>query len=133
MIIGLKQEASSSLVAAAERLGFIVRAGDPRRYVVACAGAPICSSAHIAARAVAPEIAQASAPHLGRSFAIHISGCVKGCARPAPAALTIVGAPGGCALIADGSTFDIPYALVPTNALPAAIAKFTREREANHV
>jgi len=133
MIVGLASEMSSSFLAAAERLGFIVRADDPRRHVVACAGAPICSSAHIAARAIAPAIAQASAPHLGRSFAIHISGCAKGCAHPAPAALTIVGTPSGCALIADGSTRDVPYALVPANELPAAIANFAREREASHV
>ncbi len=133
MVVGLKQETSSSFIAASERLGFIVRADDPRRHVVACAGAPVCSSAHIAARAIAPAIAQASAPHLGRSFAIHISGCAKGCAHPAPAALTIVGTPSGCALIADGSTRDVPYALVPTNKLAAAIANFAREREAGHV
>jgi precorrin-3B synthase len=133
MIVGLAPEMSSSFLAAAERLGFIVRADDARRHVVACAGAPICSSAHIAARAIAPAIAQASAPHLGRSFAIHISGCAKGCAHPAPAALTIVGTPSGCALIADGSTRDVPYALVPANELPAAIANFAREREASHV
>ncbi|MGD0316706.1 MAG: precorrin-3B synthase, partial [Xanthobacteraceae bacterium] len=130
---GLKQEMSSSLIAAAERLGFIVRADDPRRHVVACAGAPICSSAHIAARAIAPAIAQVSAPFLDRSLTIHISGCAKGCAHPAPAALTIVGTPSGCALIADGSTRDVPYALVPANELPAAIANFAREREASHV
>jgi precorrin-3B synthase len=133
MIIGLKQEMSSSLIAAAERLGFIVRADDPRRHVVACAGAPICSSAHIAARAIAPATAQASAPLLDRSLTIHISGCAKGCAHPPPAALTIVGTPSGCALIADGSTRDAPYAQVSTNELPAAIANFTREREASHV
>ena len=133
MIVGLKQEMSSSFIAAAERLGFIVRADDPRRHVVACAGAPICSSAHIAARAIAPAIAQASAPHLGRSFAIHISGCAKGCAHPAPAALTVVGTPGGCALIADGTPRDVPYALVPADELATAIANFTREREASHV
>ncbi len=133
MIVGLKQETSSSFITTAERLGFIVRADDPRRHVVACSGAPICSSAHIAARAIAPAIAQASAPHLGRSFAIHISGCAKGCAHPAPAALTVVGTPSGCALIADGSPRDVPYALVPTNKLAAAIANFMREREASHV
>ncbi len=133
MVIGLKQEKASSFVTDAERLGFIVRADDPRRHIVACAGAPICSAAHIAARAVAPAIVQASAPHLGRSFAIHISGCAKGCAHPAPAALTIVGTPSGCALIADGATLDVPYALVPTNELLDAIANFTRGRGSSHV
>ena len=133
IIIGLTPETFPAFVAEAERLGFIVRANDPRRHVVACAGAPICASAYIAARGIAPAIAQACAPHLGRSLAIHISGCAKGCAHPAPAALTIVGTPRGCSLIADGSTRDVPYTLVPTNKLAAAIANFTREREASHV
>ncbi len=128
MIIGLTPETFSSFVAAAERLGFIVRADDPRRHVVACAGAPICSSAHIAARAIAPVIAQASAPHLDRSFTIHISGCVKGCAHPAPAALTVVGTSSGCALIADGCTRDTPFAVVSAGQLPAAIASAVWER-----
>jgi len=128
MIIGLTHETLSSFVAAAERLGFIVRADDPRRHVVACAGAPICSSAHIGARAIAPAIAQASAPHLDRSFTIHISGCAKGCAHPAPNALTVVGTSDGCALIADGCTRDAPFAIVPADQLPAAIATAVWER-----
>ena len=80
------------LLAAAEQLGFIVRADDPRRHVVACAGAPICASAHIAARALAPR--SRKRPRRTRPlFTIHISGCAKGCAHPAPAALTVVGTP----------------------------------------
>jgi precorrin-3B synthase len=127
MIIGLTRETFSSFAAAAERLGFIVHPDDPRRHVVACAGAPICSSAHIAARAIAPAIAQASAPHLDRSFTIHISGCAKGCAHPAPAALTVVGTSDGCALIADGCTRDAPFAVVSADQLPAAIASAVGE------
>jgi len=135
MIIGLTRQATSSLAAAAEALGFIVRADDPRRHVVACAGAPICASANIAARALAPQIAAAAAPHLGGSFKIHVSGCVKGCAHPAPAALTIVGTSAGCALISNGSTRDAPFATVATNELPATIAEITRvlKHEDEHV
>ena len=57
MIVGLTAPSGSALVAGAEHLGFVVRAADPRRNVVACAGAPICASAHIAARALAPGVA----------------------------------------------------------------------------
>ena len=135
MIVGLTQQTASSFAAAAETLGFIVRADDPRRHVVACAGAPICASAHIAARAIAPHIAATAAPHLDGSFKIHISGCAKGCAHPAPAALTVVGTPAGCALVADGSARDAPFATVATNELPAAIAEIARdlEHEDDHV
>jgi precorrin-3B synthase len=123
MIVGLTQQTASPFAAAAGALGFIVRADDPRRHVVACAGAPICASAEIAARAIAPQITAAAAPHLDGSFKIHISGCAKGCAHPAPAALTIVGTPAGCTLISNGSTRDAPFATVATNELPAAVAE----------
>src|ERR1700688_2342166 len=75
MSVGLMQQTASSFAAAAAALGFITRADDPRRHVVACAGAPICASADIAARTIAPQIAAAAAPHLDGTFKIHISGC----------------------------------------------------------
>jgi precorrin-3B synthase len=135
MVVGLTQQTASSFAAAAEALGFVVRAGDPRRHVVACAGAPICASADIAARALAPQIAAAAAPHLDGSFKIHISGCAKGCAHPAPAALTVVGTSSGCALVANGSTGDAPFKIVGTNELQAAVAEIARgiKHENNHV
>jgi precorrin-3B synthase len=135
IVIGLAQQSASSVAAAAEALGFIVRADDPRRHVIACAGAPICASADIAARAVAPQIVAAAAPHLDGSYKIHISGCAKGCAHPAPAVLTIVGTSSGCALIANGATRDAPFKIVATNELPATVAEITRglKREDNHV
>jgi len=135
MVVGLTRQAAVSFAAGAAALGFIVRADDPRRHVVACAGAPICASADIAARALAPHVAAAAAPHLDGSFKIHISGCAKGCAHPAPAALTVVGMLSGCALIADGSTRDAPFRTVATNELPDAIASIARDlkHEGGHV
>jgi precorrin-3B synthase len=135
MIVGLIQQTASSFAATAAALGFIVRADDPRRHVVACAGAPICASANIAARAIAPQIAAAAAPHLDGAFKIHISGCAKGCAHPAPVALTVVGTSSGCTLISNGSTRDAPFAAVATNELPAAIAEIARsvKHERGHV
>jgi precorrin-3B synthase len=135
IIVGLTQQASSSFAATAEALGFIVRSDDPRRHVVACAGAPICASAKIAARAIAPLVAAAAAPYLDGSFKIHISGCAKGCAHPVPAALTVVGTAAGCVLIADGSVRDTVFKTVATNELPDAVAEFARglKHEDNHV
>jgi precorrin-3B synthase len=135
MIVGLTQDTASSFAAAAKVLGFIVRADDPRRHVVACAGAPICASANIAARALAPQIAAAAAPHLDGAFKIHVSGCAKGCAHPAAAALTVVGTSSGCALIAQSTTRDAPFKVVAANELPAVIAEIAGglKRENNHV
>lgn len=133
--VGLAQETLPSFVSEAERLGFIVRAGDPRRHVVACAGAPICTSAFIAARAMAPVIAEKAARLLDGSLTIHLSGCTKGCAHCGAAALTVVGTPEGCALVANGSARDAPFAVVAPNDLAAAIARHARPRmrEAGHV
>jgi precorrin-3B synthase len=133
--IGLTQQTPSSFAAVAENLGFIVRGDDPRRHVVACPGAPNCASAEIAARAIGPLIAATAAPHLDGSFKIHISGCAKGCAHPAPAALTIVGTPAGCALVANGSSRDAALKILPADELPAAIAILARDikHEGGHV
>jgi precorrin-3B synthase len=135
MIIGLPQRSLSSFTTAAEALGFIVRTDDPRRHVIACAGAPICASAEIAARALAPQIAAAAAPHLDGSFKIHVSGCAKGCAHPRPTELTVVGTSSGCALVANGTTRDAPFKIVATNELPAAVAGTARDigRGGSHV
>jgi precorrin-3B synthase len=127
LVIGVTEEELESLVATAKDLGFIVDAADPRRHVVACAGAPSCASAYIAARAMGPNIAAAAAPYLKGAFKIHVSGCAKGCAHPAPAALTIVGTEAGCALVADGSARDIPFMTVAGNELPGKIAGLIRD------
>jgi precorrin-3B synthase len=127
IIIGLPQKELTAFAAAAERFGFITRADDARRHVVACAGAPFCASGHIAARTMAPTIAKAAAQFLGDAFLLHVSGCAKGCAHPAAAALTIVGTPEGCGLIADGVARDAPFAMVPSDEVNAAVAKYARE------
>jgi precorrin-3B synthase len=119
----------STFAVAAQKLGFVTRADDPRRNVFACAGAPICASAHIAARALAPAIASHIAPLRDDALTVHISGCAKGCAHAAPAALTIVGTPEGCALVADGSARDAAFTFAAAEHLPEAITRFARERQ----
>jgi precorrin-3B synthase len=127
LAIGLAPQPVPDFLGTAERLGFITRTDDARRRVVACAGAPICASAHIASRALAPRIAEAVASYGNGLRMIHISGCAKGCAHAAPAVLTIVGTAEDCALIADGCARDAPFTAVPADELPDAIARFARE------
>jgi precorrin-3B synthase len=133
LAIGLAPDRAPAFAMQAERLGFIIRTDDPRRRVIACAGAPICASAHIASRALAPVIAA----DIGEHFAgtIHISGCAKGCAHASRAALTVVGTAEGCAMIANGSVRDAPFAAVPENELRGAVRNHVREskRETAHV
>ena len=128
LAIGLTTESAMRFSAAAAQLGFVTRADDPRRHVIACAGAPLCASAYIAARAIAPDVAATAAPYLSDGLCIHVSGCVKGCAHPGTTPLTVVGTPGDCALVANGSARDAPFAAAPLQELPHVIADHLRER-----
>ena len=125
LMIDLAADAARSLAAEAGRLGFIVDAHDPRRRVIACPGAPICSSAEIPARALAPALA--AAVGAGRGV-VHVSGCAKGCAHQGPAALAIVGRDGRCDLFVNGE----PAGTVEVVTLPHCIARLAARPEAAH-
>jgi precorrin-3B synthase len=106
LLISAAPDDATALATAADDLGFVARVDDPRRSIVACPGKPACASGLIAARALAAEVA----PHLpARSGTIHISGCAKGCAHPAAAALTVVGTERGCGIVRDGSARAAPH------------------------
>jgi precorrin-3B synthase len=122
LILGIAPECATTVAAAAGRLGFIVDASDPRRRVVACAGAPICASGEIAARALAPSIAEMVAPLLDPAEVIHVSGCAKGCAHHGPAALTVIGRDGACDLLVG----DTPAGSCATELLPQRLAELVR-------
>jgi len=128
LAVGLSAQNAAAFFAASEQLGFVTHASDPRRHVVACAGAPLCISGYIAARALAPRVVAAAAPYLGDGSTLHISGCGKGCAHAGAASLTVVGTVDRCALIANGSARDAPFAAAPVGELPAAVARYLRER-----
>jgi len=134
LIVGLADRTIPAFVRDAAHLGFAVDADDPRRRVIACAGAPVCASGHFATRALAPAIADGLTASPDTTL-IHISGCAKGCAHSGKASLTVVGTPAGCALVFDGSVRDAPFATVTADDLPAAVARYTRERssEDSHV
>jgi len=120
LLVGVGHEDVASLATAAERLGFVVRPDDPRRRIVACPGKPACASGLIAARALATEIAA----HLpSRSETIHISGCAKGCAHPAPAALTVVGTERGCGIVRCGSARATPHYHVDAAGVVAEVVR----------
>jgi precorrin-3B synthase len=128
LAIGLTSKSAAYFLAAAAELGFVTRTDDPRRHVIACAGAPHCASAYIPARTMAPDIAAAAAPYLTDGITIHVSGCAKGCAHPGAASLTVVGTPQDCALVANGSVRDAAFAAASWHELPAVVADHLRER-----
>jgi precorrin-3B synthase len=121
MLIGVSPARAADLAAVAAELGFIVDADDSRQRIAACPGVPACASGFIAAR----ELAAALAPRLAGlpdGVAIHISGCAKGCAHPARAALTVVGDAQGCGIIRDGTARATPAYHVAPAELVAHLA-----------
>lgn len=119
LIVGLKTIAP--MVAAANALGLITDPTDPRLAIAACTGKPACASGHFDSRAVARTIA-AQVPELTHGRSIHISGCPKGCARPAKANLVLVGQPDGIGVVTDGRTDDIAVGVLPHTRPSALVA-----------
>jgi precorrin-3B synthase len=131
MLIGVPPGNASSLAAAAEQLGFVVAAADPRRRIAACPGAPACASGYIDARRIAATLAPQLAG-LRSGIAVHVSGCAKGCAHPVPAALTVVGDAQGCGLIRNGTARAAPRCHVAPAGLAVEVARFLSHSEAAH-
>jgi precorrin-3B synthase len=129
LAVGLAPARGPALATTAERLGFIVRPDDPRRYVAACSGMPLCASAQMPTRALAPEVAGAAASLLDGSLTVHLSGCAKGCAHSRAAALTVVGDGTGCGVVVSGSACDTPLGTIVADALPSGLARLAGEVE----
>jgi precorrin-3B synthase len=131
MLICVPAARATGLAAAAAEIDFIVDADDPRRRIAACPGAPACASGFIPARrlaaALAPELAG-----LPDGIAIHVSGCAKGCAHPAPAALTVVGDARGCGIVRNGTARATPVRHVAPAELAAEVARVFSPAEAVH-
>jgi precorrin-3B synthase len=109
----------------AAELGFIT-GEDIRASIAACPGAPACASGRIAARRIAEEVAGLLGDDAAHLPPIHVSGCAKGCARPAPAAITVVGVDSGAALVVDGTSRAKPLAYRSGNGLAEAVAAAAR-------
>ena len=106
LITGLDGSGAESLVDSMTELGFIVDAGDPRLRIAACPGAPACMHGHLRVRDDATRWA-AKLPK-GDGVILHVSGCVKGCAKPTATAATFTATATGYDLILDGRAGDPP-------------------------
>jgi len=126
LLIGAEVDAADDLASAAAQLGFVVRADDARRRIIACPGQPACASGLIEARALAAEIAPGLPPVCNL---IHVSGCAKGCAHPASAALTVVGTERGCGIVRHGSAQAVPRRHVAPEELATEIARTANDTD----
>ncbi len=95
VLTGVAEANAALVVGACERLGFVCDAAHPANLVVACAGARGCAAGFVDTQADARSIVDrlAAVPASRRPGSIHVSGCDKGCARPQPAELSLVGGP----------------------------------------
>lgn len=82
--------------------GLIAEADDAMLRVTACTGAPGCPQAFAATRMLARTLA----PYVQDRSHLHVSGCAKGCAHPAPAPVTVTATPTGYDLIFNGRACD---------------------------
>lgn len=96
----------SGIGAAAQALGYITEPGDIRLRIAACAGRPACPQAFSDTRAVAAGLAA----HWAGPGVLHVSGCVKGCAAPGGAAVTLVAGRKNYDVVRNGRARDTPVA-----------------------
>lgn len=108
---------AKALLALADDLGLVTDNDDPRLSVQACAGSPACSRAEAPTMADAAVLAEAATGLLARGLRLHVSGCVKACAHPAAADLTLAGRNGHYDVVLGGTTRDKPIATLDLSAL----------------
>lgn len=118
VLCGVSRSDAPALRDRAAKAGFIVEPDDPRSRIVVCTGSPRCASAEADTRAAAAAIVSDGSVPEG---VLHISGCTKGCAYPAPAQIALVATPNGYDLVRNGRPGDAPdrTGLTPKEAVHA--------------
>lgn len=122
-VTGLTHGQVQELRQVAAASGFLTDTDDPRRNIALCAGSKGCASAFYDTGDLAAKLLRHAPDLLDGSVGIHLSGCAKGCARPAPAAITLVGARGGYGLVANGAASDAPAAYIAENHIDTALQR----------
>jgi precorrin-3B synthase len=112
---------AKALMALAGELGLVTRDDDPRLSVQTCAGSPACSRAEAPTMADAAVLSHAAADLLAQGVRLHVSGCVKACAHPAAADLTLLARAGRYDVVPNGTTRDAAIATLDLSALAARL------------
>lgn len=125
-VLGLTREAATMAQSLAAAHGFRIAPQDPRNAIATCAGSKGCASARMETKAMAQRLLEAAPELLDGSLTVHLSGCAKGCARPKPSELTLVGAPSGYGLVVNGAANGLPSAYTDENGIETALARLGR-------
>jgi len=110
----------------AKSCGFITDPRDPSLAISACPGAPACASGHFAAREIAAAIVRDARELVEPDTTLHVSGCPKGCAHPAPATFTLVGDENGIGLVVNGTARHTPLAYTQPQGLRDSLRRMVR-------
>ncbi|MCT7666521.1 precorrin-3B synthase [Shinella kummerowiae] len=121
LVRGLSDEMLAAARACADGNGFWNTENAPGRTISICAGAAGCASASFDTRIAADALVAEAGVLLDGSIDMHVSGCRKGCAHPAGAAVTLCGTAAGVGLILDGRASDAPSAIIAADDLKLAI------------
>ncbi|QRM53567.1 precorrin-3B synthase [Sinorhizobium sp. BG8] len=122
LIRGLERSTVPIAQAAARSAGFSVDGHEPGNFIAVCAGSLGCASGHFDTRAVADALVEKTPALFDGSISVHVSGCTKGCARPAPAALALSGTAAGIGLVLHGKAGDRPVARTSSQKISEALA-----------
>ena len=107
LLPGLSADGIAFVLDEAVRSGFITDANDPRLSVIACPGRPACAGALTPAPDDALQFAGTATGLTASGATLHVSGCLKGCAHPGQADLTLVGrSDGSYDVVLGGSARD---------------------------
>lgn len=124
LVRGLSDETLAAARACADSNGFWNTDNAPGRTISICAGAAGCASASFDTRIAADALVAEAGVLLDGSVDMHISGCPKGCAHPAGAAVTLCGTAAGVGLILNGRASDLAPVTIPAGDLKPAIQRF---------
>lgn len=103
------EAAAKSIAARAQSRDFITSADDERLAVIACPGAPECPQAQGETRAHVARLAPLAKKIVGADgVGLHLSGCAKGCMRPAATPITLVAVAEGFNLVQNSDASDAP-------------------------
>ena len=107
LIPGLRQADADATIAKVGN-AFITRSDDPRLQIIACAGKPSCRNATVNTHQDALGFATLQNLVKKSGTRLHVSGCEKGCARPAATEAVLVGRNGVYDLVLNGKASDRP-------------------------
>lgn len=123
LVRGLSEAALAAAQDAAQREGFWCTNKAPGRSISICAGAAGCASASFDTHAAADALVAYAADLLDGTVDVHVSGCPKGCAHPARAAVTLCGTADGVGLVVNGKASDPALSTVSADGLVPAIQR----------